>query len=89
MFKQNAFNNLPLTHCSWLPQSAFNTTMPLEVNKKYIKYIDYSKTIDLLPQRVQKKMMCYCKTDSTYDCYQDVVTSISWSNTNTKSFHEC
>ena len=30
-----AYSNLPLTHCSWLPQSAFNNTctMPLEMKK--------------------------------------------------------
>jgi len=27
-----AYNNLPIVHCSWLQQSAFNTAMPLEVN---------------------------------------------------------
>ena len=46
-----AYKNLPLTHCSWLSQSAFNvsTTMPLEINRKYIKHIDKSGTFDMLP----------------------------------------
>ena len=71
--EQHAYNNLPLTHCSWLPQSAFTTAIPLEVNKKYIKYINHS---DLLPQRVQKKTMCYCTTNTSFDCYKDIVGSI-------------
>ena len=70
--EQQSYNNLPITHCSWLPQSAFNTTIPLEVNKKYIKYINSSGTFDLLPQKVQKNRMCYCTTNISYDCYKDI-----------------
>ena len=63
----HAYNNLPITHCRWLPQSAFNTTMPLEVNKKYVKFINSSGNVyNLLPQRVRKKTMCYCNTNTSY-----------------------
>ena len=75
--EQYAYDNLPITHCSWLPQSAFSTAMALEVNKKFITYINnQSDKIYSLPQRVQKKTMCYCTTNTSYDCYKDIVASI-------------
>ena len=74
--EQHAYNNLPITHCNWLPQSAFNTTMPLEVNTKYIKYIGSSGKLDSLPQLSQKKTMCYCNTNTSYDCYKDILDPI-------------
>ena len=74
--EQHAYNELPLTHCSWLPQSAFNTSIPLEVNKKFIEYTNSSGTFDLIPQRVRKKTMCYCNTSTSYDCYKDIIDSV-------------
>ena len=43
--EQQAFKKLPIIHCKWLPQSAFKTAMPLEVNNKYIKYANKSGNI--------------------------------------------
>ena len=77
--EQYAYDNLPITHCSWLPQSAFSTAMPLEVNEKFIKYINIqSDKMYSLPQRVRKKTMCYCtaSANTSYDCYKDIVASI-------------
>ena len=71
-----ACNNLPLTHCSWLPQSVFNTTMPLEVNRKYIKYINKSGTFDMLPQNIRQKTLCYCDTFNDYNCHKEMLDSI-------------
>ena len=73
--EQHAYNELHLTHCSWLPQSAFNASIPLEVNKKFIEYTS-SGTFDLIPQRVRKKTMCYCNTNTSYDCYKDILDSV-------------
>ncbi|XP_065903366.1 uncharacterized protein [Dysidea avara] len=73
---QHAYNNLRITHCRWLPQSALNTAMPLEVNKKVIKYINSSGTFDSLPQLSQKKTICYCNTNTSYDCYKDILDPI-------------
>ena len=74
--KQLAYKDIPLTHCSWLPQSAFNTTMPLEVNKKYIKYINKSGTFDMLPQHDRQKTLCHCDINSQYDCNKELLGSV-------------
>ena len=71
-----AYKNLPLTHCSWLPQSAFTTVMPLEVNKKYIKYINKSGTFDMLPQHIRQKVLCYCDNNDHYDCNKEILDPI-------------
>ena len=59
---------LPITHCYWLPHSTFTTTIPLDVNEKYIKFTNNSK---YLPQIATKKLLCYCTNDMHYDCYKD------------------
>ena len=71
-----AYKNLPLIHCRWLPQSVFNTTMPLEVNKKYIKYINKSGTFDMLPKHIRPKTLCYCDTNNHYDCNKELLDPI-------------
>ena len=73
-YTQNAYNNLPIVHCSWLPQSAYNTTMPLIVNKQYIQFINASGTFNMLPQSARQKTLCYCDTtdhDSYGNCYKE------------------
>ena len=59
---------LLITHCYWLPYSAFTTTIPLDVNGKYIKFINNSED---LPPMNNKKLLCYCTDDTHYDCYKD------------------
>ena len=59
---------LPITHCYWLPHSSFTTTMPLDVNEKYVKFTNNS---EYLPQMTTKKLLCYCINDMRYDCYKD------------------
>jgi len=71
-----SYNNLPLLHCSWLSQSAFNTTMPLEVNKKYIKYINESGTFKMLPQHIRQKNLCLCYANNHYDCNKELLDPI-------------
>ena len=70
------YKNLPLIHCSWLQQSAFNTAMPLEINKKYIKYINKSGTFDMLPQHIRPKTLCYCDANNHYDCHKELLDPI-------------
>ena len=78
---QFAYNNLPLTHCFWLPQSAaFNTTIPLVVNRQIIKY---NNTFYSLPQSVSRKRMCYCDTNTSYDCYRDTIDPVYSGQTTT------
>ena len=71
-----AYKLLSLIHCSWLTQSTFNTSMPLEVNKKYIKYINKSGTFDMLPQYTRPKTLCYCNTNNDYDCHKELLDPI-------------
>ena len=59
---------LPISHCYWLPHSTFTNANPLNINKKYIKFINNS---EYLPQMTTKKLLCYCTNDMHYDCYKD------------------
>ena len=58
---------LSITHCYWLPHSIFNTTIPLDVNDKYVKFANNS---EYLPHK-KRKLLCYCINDTHYDCYKD------------------
>ena len=75
-YTQNAYNNLPIAHCNWLPQSAYNTAMPLIVNKYYIQFINSSGTFNMLPQSAHRKTLCYCNTNSYYNCYKELFEPI-------------
>ena len=84
----STYNNLPITHCKWLPQSVFNTEIPLEVNKRYIKYISKAGTSDLLPQNNRKKNLCYCDKSIRYDCYKDILDPVYPGQTMTLPIYE-
>ena len=87
LVKMTTTNNLnmelPITHCYWLPYSAFNTTIPLDVNEKYVKFINNSES---LPQMNTKKLLCYCIDDVNYDCYKDDLGYLYPGQTATLSF---
>ena len=51
---------LHTTHCYWLPRSAFNGIIPVDVNKQIIKSTNNSNQ---LPTLNQNKSLCYCSTD--------------------------
>ena len=55
--------NIPTTNCQWLPHSAFNTTLPLDVNKEYIRNTD-----SRLPHVNEPNTLCVCTNMSHYDC---------------------
>ena len=59
---------LPITHCYWLPHSAFTVTIPIDINEKYVTFINNSER---LPQSNVQKLLCYCVNDTQYDCYKD------------------
>ena len=71
------------THCYWLPQSAFNTTIPLDVNKQYIKYTNNSKLLHL----TKEKTLCYCEDGKHYDCFKDELNSLYPGQTLTASLY--
>ena len=56
MHTQSAYNNLHIVHCSWLPQSSYNTALPPVVNKQYIQFINASGNfVNMLPQSNRRK----------------------------------
>ena len=67
------YNNLPLGHCSWLPQSAYHNVLPPIVNNQHIQFINSSGTFTMLPQPARCKTLCYCNTNNHYDCYKEVL----------------
>ena len=74
---QNAYNNLPIVHCSWLKKSAYNTALPPVVNKQYIQFINASGKFNVLPQFIRKKILCHCSgNDNYHDCYKEVLGPI-------------
>jgi len=70
MFKSNHWvyplstSSIKVTHCKWLPGSAFNTAIPTTVNRKIIKLVNETLKID-------PKSLCYCLHDSNISCYID------------------
>ncbi|XP_065903271.1 uncharacterized protein [Dysidea avara] len=85
---QRIVKNLPTTHCRWLPGSAFNTAMPLEVNSKYIRYVNQSGIYNSPSQLiVKKKNLCFCDTEISYDCYKDLLDAIYPGQTMTLNIH--
>ena len=71
-----AYNNLLLAHCIWLPNSAFNTSIPLDVNKQFIKYINSSGMFDFPQILSLKKTICNCNDNASQNCYGDFLPSI-------------
>ena len=52
-----AYNNLPISHCSWLPQATFSnqSDTSLEINKRYIRYINNIGMQERVCLRIVKK----------------------------------
>ena len=71
------------TTTHWLPQSAFNTAIPLDVNKQYINYTNNSKLLHLN----KEKTLCYCEDGKHYDCLKDELNSLYPGQTLTVSFY--
>ena len=87
---QHIVKNLQLliTHCGWLPGSAFKTAMPLKVNSKYIKYVNQSGIYNLTSKLiVRKKKLCFCYNATSHDCYKDLLDAVYPGQTMTLSIH--
>ena len=56
-----------MIHCYWLPGSAFNTTNPYDVYKKFVK-----KDFPLMHERI----ICHCVSKSYKDCRTHVLATI-------------
>jgi len=72
----NILANLPITHCRWLPVSAFKTAMPYKVNSRYIRYANQSGQFDASQFITRKKSLCFCKTNASQDCHKDLLDPI-------------
>ena len=61
-------HHISITHCYWLPQSAFSNIVdiPLDVNRQFIHNTDKSKL-----QLISEKTLYYCANESHYDCMKD------------------
>ena len=66
----SCYDYMPLTHCLWLPQSIFNHTIPLQVNSKYMQFINNSGIYNLL-QIAEQSSLCVCTNELHYDCHID------------------
>ena len=53
-----------LSHCIWLPGSAFNETLPSDVNQKFVTFVNE-------PSYVVERDLCYCTESGQEDCYID------------------
>ena len=62
--RSGCFDYIPVTHCLWLPHSLFNKSVPLQVNSKYIQFINNSGTYNL-SQTIDQSSLCMC-TNVTY-----------------------
>ena len=56
--------SLRTTHCSWLMGSAFNVTIPFDVNQQFITFVNET----MAPK---KENLCYCSSNGSMDCYKD------------------
>ena len=63
---------ITITHCYWLPQSAFHATIPLNVNKHYMKHKNNSKPLFL----GRTKILCHCTDEKQHDCFKNELDSL-------------
>ena len=68
VLRSGCYDNIPVTHCLWLPQSLFNNSIPLEVNNKYIQFINNSGTYNL-SQTIYQSTLCVCANVTYHDCH--------------------
>ena len=72
-----------ITHCYWLPQSSFTTTIPLDVNRQYIQYKNNSQLLLMSAN----KTLCYCSDKKHYDCFKDELGYLYPGRTLTVAFY--
>ena len=69
VLRSGCYDHMPLTHCLWLPQSLFNNSIPLDVNSKYIQFVD-NFSIHNLSQIIEQGSLCVCTSELYYDCHK-------------------
>ena len=67
VFHNDIFIHTVMTsHCRWLPGSAFNSTKPIDINKRLIES-------DFL--LAYEKLACYCFCNDTQSCYTETLAT--------------
>ena len=66
--KSDCYNYKIFTHCLWLPQSLFINSIPLEVNSKYIQFVNNDSTTHNLSQKIEQDSLCVCTNELNDDC---------------------
>ena len=56
--------NIPIANCKWISQLTFNGIVPLDVNKRYIKYYDNNSDIESLG--INQSTLCICTDEMKY-----------------------
>ena len=67
----HCYNNVPIKDCHWVNNSVFADSIPIDVNNKYIKYVNSSGTYNMTQQNYDHKTICLCHNVSTHtytDC---------------------
>ena len=68
----HCYRNVPLTNCRWLSDSSFRHIHPVDINKKYIKYVTNSGTYNMIPQNTRQKSLCICTLNrESHNCSID------------------
>ena len=62
-------SNLIINHCIWLPGSGFNKTLPFDVNRHMITFVNESFSN-------VNKSLCYCSDKDQIDCLIDELATI-------------
>ena len=75
---------IKITHCYWLPYSAFRTAIPLDVNRQYIQYKNNS---EFLQFGGIEKTLCYCNDEENFDCFKDELSPLYPGQTLKASFY--
>ena len=68
-----SLSNLHTTHCSWQSKSAFNSTIPLLVNQRFISDFDKWNNILNVPTRGS---LCICSDSDSINCSIDILGPI-------------
>jgi len=67
----HCYNHVPIKDCYWVEDSVFANSIPIDVNNKYIKYVNSSGTYNMAQQNYDHRTICLChKVNShlTPDC---------------------
>ena len=65
---RDCYHNMAIMNCRWLPNSSFSNIILLEVNNRYMQFINNSGTYKL-SQIIEQSSLCVCTDELHYDCH--------------------